>query len=204
MPCTSENNFIPEIPDKRIDIVYLCYPNNPTGTTLTKPELKKWVDYALANDTLILFDAAYEAYIQDENVPHSIYEIKGAKKCAIEFRSFSKTAGFTGVRCGYTVVPKELTAATLEGDRIPLNRLWNRRQCTKFNGTSYITQRAAEAVYSAEGKAQIKETIDYYMTNAQIMKEGLEAAGLKVYGGVNAPYLWVSLFTGLSIEAYVL
>ena len=159
MPCTSENNFIPEIPDKRIDIVYLCYPNNPTGTTLTKPELKKWVDYALANDTLILFDAAYEAYIQDENVPHSIYEIKGAKKCAIEFRSFSKTAGFTGVRCGYTVVPKELTAATLEGDRIPLNRLWNRRQCTKFNGTSYITQRAAEAVYSAEGKAQIKETI---------------------------------------------
>ena len=122
MPCTSENNFIPEIPDKRIDIVYLCYPNNPTGTTLTKPELKKWVDYALANDTLILFDAAYEAYIQDENVPHSIYEIKGAKKCAIEFRSFSKTAGFTGVRCGYTVVPKELTAATLEGDRIPLNR----------------------------------------------------------------------------------
>ena len=152
MPCTSENNFIPEIPDKRIDIVYLCYPNNPTGTTLTKPELKKWVDYALANDTLILFDAAYEAYIQDENVPHSIYEIKGAKKCAIEFRSFSKTAGFTGVRCGYTVVPKELTAATLEGDRIPLNRLWNRRQCTKFNGTSYITQRAAEAVYSAEGK----------------------------------------------------
>ena len=198
MPCTSENNFIPEIPDKRIDIVYLCYPNNPTGTTLTKPELKKWVDYALANDTLILFDAAYEAYIQDENVPHSIYEIKGAKKCAIEFRSFSKTAGFTGVRCGYTVVPKELTAATLEGDRIPLNRLWNRRQCTKFNGTSYITQRAAEAVYSAEGKAQIKKTIDYYMTNAQIMKEGLEAAGLKVYGGVNAPYLWVKTPNGLS------
>ena len=137
-------------------------------------------------------------FIQDENVPHSIYEIKGAKKCAIEFRSFSKTAGFTGVRCGYTVVPKELTAATLEGDRIPLNRLWNRRQCTKFNGTSYITQRAAEAVYSAEGKIQIKETIDYYMTNAQIMKEGLEAAGLKVYGGVNAPYLWVKTPNGLS------
>ena len=198
MPCTSENNFIPEIPDKRIDIVYLCYPNNPTGTTLTKPELKKWVDYALANDTLILFDAAYEAYIQDADVPHSIYEIKGAKKCAIEFRSFSKTAGFTGVRCGYTVVPKELTAATLEGDRIPLNRLWNRRQCTKFNGTSYITQRAAEAVYSAEGKEQIKETINYYMTNAGIMKEGLEASGLKVYGGVNAPYLWVKTPNGLS------
>ena len=198
IPCTEANNFVPDLPSRRVDIIYLCYPNNPTGTTLTKPELKKWVDYALANDTLILFDAAYEAYIQDENVPHSIYEIKGAKKCAIEFRSFSKTAGFTGVRCGYTVVPKELTAATLEGDRIPLNRLWNRRQCTKFNGTSYITQRAAEAVYSAEGKAQIKETIDYYMTNAQIMKEGLEAAGLKVYGGVNAPYLWVKTPNGLS------
>lgn len=154
MPCTSENNFIPAIPDKRIDIVYLCYPNNPTGTTLTKAELKKWVDYALANDTLILFDAAYEAYIQETDVPHSIYEIKGAKKCAIEFRSFSKTAGFTGIRCGYTVVPKELTAATLEGDRIPLNRLWNRRQSTKFNGTSYITQRAAEAhLYSGRQKA---------------------------------------------------
>ena len=198
IPCTEANNFVPDLPSRRVDIIYLCYPNNPTGTTLPTPELKKWVDYALANDTLILFDAAYEAYIQDENVPHSIYEIKGAKKCAIEFRSFSKTAGFTGVRCGYTVVPKELTAATLEGDRIPLNRLWNRRQCTKFNGTSYITQRAAEAVYSAEGKAQIKETIGYYMTNAKIMKEGLEATGLKVYGGVNAPYLWVKTPNGLS------
>ena len=198
MPCLESNGFLPELPVETPDLIYLCYPNNPTGTTLTKPELKKWVDYALANDTLILFDAAYEAYIQDENVPHSIYEIKGAKKCAIEFRSFSKTAGFTGVRCGYTVVPKELTAATLEGDRIPLNRLWNRRQCTKFNGTSYITQRAAEAVYSAEGKAQIKKTIDYYMTNAKIMKEGLEATGLKVYGGVNAPYLWVKTPNGLS------
>ena len=165
MPCTAENNFVPEIPDKRIDIVYLCYPNNPTGTTLTKSQLKKWVDYALANDTLILFDAAYEAFIQEEDVPHSIYEIKGAKKCAIEFRSFSKTAGFTGVRCGYTVVPKELTAATLTGERIPLNRLWNRRQCTKFNGTSYITQRAAEAIYTPAGKQQIKENIDYYMNN---------------------------------------
>ena len=152
--CSVENDFIPEIPDKRIDIVYLCYPNNPTGTTLTKPELKKWVDYALANDTLILFDAAYEAFIREDDVPHSIYEIKGAKKCAIEFRSFSKTAGFTGVRCGYTVVPKELTAATLEGERIPLNKLWNRRQSTKFNGTSYITQRAAEAIYTPEGQRQ--------------------------------------------------
>lgn len=198
LPCLSENNFVPEIPDRRIDILYLCYPNNPTGTVISKAELKKWVNYALENDTLILYDAAYEAYIQDPDIPHSIYEIKGAKKVAIEFRSFSKTAGFTGVRCGYTVVPKELTAATLEGERIPLNRMWNRRQCTKFNGTSYITQRAAEAVYSAEGKAQIKETIDYYMTNAQIMKEGLEAAGLKVYGGVNAPYLWVKTPNGLS------
>src|SRR5699024_6637870 len=145
----------------------------------------------LENDTLILYDAAYEAYIQDPDIPHSIYEIKGAKKVAIEFRSFSKTAGFTGVRCGYTVVPKELTAATLEGKRIPLNRLWNRRQCTKFNGTSYITQRGAEAIYSPEGKEQIKATIHYYMTNARIMKEGLESTGLKVFGGENAPYLWV-------------
>mgnify|MGYP000638672723 FL=1 len=149
------------------------------------------MDYALANDTLILFDAAYEAFIREDDVPHSIYEIKGAKKCAIEFRSFSKTAGFTGVRCGYTVVPKELTAATLEGERISLNKLWNRRQCTKFNGTSYITQRAAEAIYTPEGQRQIKETIDYYMDNARTMKQGLEAAGLKVYGGVNAPYIWL-------------
>ena len=165
---------------------------------LTKPELKKWVDYALANDTLILFDAAYEAFIQEDDVPHSIYEIKGAKKCAIEFRSFSKTAGFTGVRCGYTVVPKELTAATLEGERISLNKLWNRRQCTKFNGTSYITQRAAEAIYTPEGKRQIKETIGYYMNNARTMKEGLEMAGLKVYGGVNAPYIWLKTPNGVS------
>ena len=191
MPCTSENNFIPRIPDKRIDIVYLCYPNNPTGTTLTTKELKKWVDYALANDALILFDAAYEAYIQETDVPHSIYEIKGAKKCAIEFRSYSKTAGFTGVRCGYTVVPKELMATTLTGEQISLNKLWNRRQCTKFNGASYITQRAAEAIYSTEGKKQIKKNIDYYMANARIMKKSLEEARLKVYGGVNAPYLWV-------------
>lgn len=191
LPCLSENNFVPEIPDRRIDILYLCYPNNPTGTVISKAELKKWVNYALENDTLILYDAAYEAYIQDPDIPHSIYEIKGAKKVAIEFRSFSKTAGFTGVRCGYTVVPKELTAATLEGERIPLNKLWNRRQSTKFNGTSYITQRAAEAIYTPEGQRQIKETIDYYMNNARTMKQGLEAAGLKVYGGVNAPYIWL-------------
>ena len=198
LPCLSENNFIPAIPDRRIDILYLCYPNNPTGTVISKAELKKWVNYALENDTLILYDAAYEAYIQDPDIPHSIYEIKGAKKVAIEFRSFSKTAGFTGVRCGYTVVPKELTAATLEGERISLNKLWNRRQCTKFNGTSYITQRAAEAIYTPEGKRQIKETIGYYMNNARTMKEGLEMAGLKVYGGVNAPYIWLKTPNGVS------
>mgnify|MGYP000632824870 FL=1 len=191
LPCLSENNFVPEIPDRRIDILYLCYPNNPTGTVISKAELKKWVNYALENDTLILYDAAYEAYIQDPDIPHSIYEIKGAKKVAIEFRSFSKTAGFTGVRCGYTVVPKELTAATLEGERIPLNRMWNRRQCTKFNGTSYITQRGADAFYSPEGKKQVKAIIQYYMANARIMKEALESTGLKVFGGENAPYLWV-------------
>ena len=191
LPCLSENNFVPEIPDRRIDILYLCYPNNPTGTVISKAELKKWVNYALENDTLILYDAAYEAYIQDPDIPHSIYEIKGAKKVAIEFRSFSKTAGFTGVRCGYTVVPKELTAATLEGERIPLNRMWNRRQCTKFNGTSYITQRGAEAIYTPEGKKQVKAIIQYYMANARIMKEALESTGLKVFGGQNAPYLWV-------------
>ena len=191
LPCLSENNFVPEIPDRRIDILYLCYPNNPTGTVISKAELKKWVNYALENDTLILYDAAYEAYIQDPDTPHSIYEIKGAKKVAIEFRRFSKTAGFTGVRCGYTVVPKELTAATLEGERIPLNRMWNRRQCTKFNGTSYITQRGAEAIYTPEGKKQVKAIIQYYMANARIMKEALESTGLKVFGGENAPYLWV-------------
>ena len=193
LPCTAENGFIPELPNHRVDLIYLCYPNNPTGTTLTREQLKKWVDYALANDTLLVFDAAYEAYIHDENVPHSIYEIRGAKKVAIEIRSFSKTAGFTGMRCGYTVVPKELTAASLSNERIALNPLWNRRQCTKFNGTSYITQRAAEAIYTPEGKQQVKDTIEYYMTNAKAMKEGLEAAGLNVFGGINAPYLWVKV-----------
>lgn len=188
---------MPELPKHRVDLIYLCYPNNPTGTTLTHEQLKKWVDYALANDTLIVFDAAYEAYIHEDNVPHSIYEIRGAKKVAIEIRSFSKTAGFTGVRCGYTVVPKELTAATLEGERIPLNQLWNRRQCTKFNGTSYITQRAAEAIYTPEGKQQVKANIDYYMQNAATMRKSLEAAGLKVYGGVNAPYLWLKTPNGI-------
>lgn len=198
IPCTAENQFIPELPSRRVDIIYLCYPNNPTGTTLTKEELKKWVNYALANDAIIMYDSAYEAYIQDPNIPHSIYEIKGAKKVAIEFRSFSKTAGFTGVRCGYTVVPKEVSATTLKGERVFLNKLWLRRQCTKFNGTSYITQRGAEAVYSPEGKEQVRQTINYYMNNARLMKEGLEACGLQVYGGENAPYLWVKTSDGLS------
>lgn len=192
IPCTEENNFVPQIPDQRVDIIYLCYPNNPTGTVITKEELRKWVNYALKNDTLIFYDAAYEAYIQDDDIPHSIYEIKGARKVAIEFRSFSKTAGFTGVRCGYTVVPKELTAASIDGkERYPLNPMWYRRQCTKFNGTSYISQRAAEAIYTPEGKEQVRETIKYYMDNAKIMRETLTSLGLKVYGGVNAPYLWV-------------
>ena len=191
MPCTAENGFIPALPEKRVDVIYLCYPNNPTGTTLTRTELKKWVDYALANEAIIMYDAAYEAYISEEDVPHSIYEIKGAKKVAIEFRSFSKTAGFTGVRCGYTVVPKEVTACTENGERVPLNHLWNRRQCTKFNGTSYVTQRGAEAVYTPEGRQQIQETIRYYMENARIMRQGLQAAGFQVYGGVNAPYIWL-------------
>ena len=198
MPSTAENNFTPLPPETRVDVIYLCYPNNPTGTVATKETLKKWVQYALKNDALIFFDGAYEAYIQDPNIPHSIYEIKGAKKCAVEFRSYSKTAGFTGIRCGYTVVPKEVTASTLDGQRIQLNNLWNRRQCTKFNGTSYISQRAAEATYTPEGKAQVKEVIDYYMTNAKIMKKGFEEVGIEVFGGENAPYLWLKTPNGMS------
>ena len=191
MPCSAENNFTPALPDKRVDVIYLCYPNNPTGTVITRDELRKWVNYAIKNDALIFYDAAYEAYIQDEDIPHSIYEIKGARKVAVEFHSFSKTAGFTGVRCGYTVVPKELTVATLSGERVPLNHLWNRRQCTKFNGTSYISQRAAEAIYTPEGKEQVRATIDYYMNNARTMYNTLTDLGLEVYGGRNAPYIWV-------------
>lgn len=191
LPCTEANNFVPELPKHRVDLIYLCYPNNPTGTTLTHEQLRQWVNYALANDTLIVFDAAYEAFISEDNVPHSIYEIRGARKVAIEIRSFSKTAGFTGVRCGYTVVPKEVTAVTLTGERVSLNQLWNRRQCTKFNGVSYISQRAAEAVYTPEGRKQVQDNIDYYMKNAQTMRMALESVGLRVYGGVNAPYLWL-------------
>lgn len=198
LPCTAENQFIPQVPDHKIDIIYLCSPNNPTGMALNRNELKKWVDYALKNDALILFDAAYEAFIQDADVPHSIYEIKGAKKCAIEFRSFSKTAGFTGVRCGYTVIPKELTASTVQGKKVALNPIWNRRQCTKFNGTSYITQRAAEAIYTNEGKKQVRENIEFYLENARIMREGLANAGLSVYGGINSPYIWLKTPEGMT------
>ena len=191
MPCRAENNFVPQLPGRRVDIIYLCYPNNPTGTVISKEELRKWVNYALKNDALIFYDAAYEAYIQDPDIPHSIYEIKGARKVAIEFHSYSKTAGFTGVRCGYTVVPKEVTASTLDGERIALNQLWYRRQCTKFNGTSYISQRAAEATYTPEGKEQVKKTIAYYMDNARTMRDTLAGLGLEVFGGENAPYIWL-------------
>lgn len=198
MPCTAENQFVPELPEQPVDLIYLCSPNNPTGTALTRKQLKRWVDYALEHDCLILFDAAYEAFIREEEVPHSIYEIEGARQCAIEFRSFSKTAGFTGVRCGYTVVPQDVCGRTRDGRREKLNPIWNRRQCTKFNGTSYITQRAAEAVYSPEGKQQVKATIDFYLENARIMREGLTEAGLTVYGGVNSPYLWLQTPQGVT------
>ena len=191
MPCNEGNEFVPQIPDHRVDMIYLCYPNNPTGMVISKSELRKWVNYAIHNDSIIFYDAAYEAYIQDPDIPHSIYEIRGARKVAIEFHSYSKTAGFTGVRCGYTVIPKELTAYTMEGAPIELNPMWDRRQCTMFNGTSYISQRAAEAIYTPEGQKQVKETIAYYMENAKIMRDGLTRLGFKVYGGENAPYLWV-------------
>ncbi|MBR1940449.1 MAG: LL-diaminopimelate aminotransferase [Bacteroidaceae bacterium] len=191
MPCTRENGFIPALPDRRVDVIYLCYPNNPTGTVISKAELRKWVNYALKNDTLIFFDAAYQAYIRDADIPRSIYEIRGARKCAIEFHSYSKTAGFTGVRCGYTIVPKDLTAATLTGERIPLNPLWNRRQSTKFNGTSYVSQRAAEAIYTPDGKQQVGATIDYYMQNAEKIRTTFRKLGFEVFGGENAPYIWM-------------
>ncbi|MCD8284938.1 MAG: LL-diaminopimelate aminotransferase [Prevotellaceae bacterium] len=197
-PCNAENGFVPALPEQAVDIIYLCYPNNPTGTVITREQLKAWVDYALANGSIIMYDAAYEAYIQEEGIPHSIYEIEGAKRCAIEFHSYSKTAGFTGVRCGYTIVPLELEATTASGERVALNPLWNRRQCTKFNGTSYIQHRAAEAIYTPEGKRQVRETIQYYMGNAKIMREALTAAGMRVFGGVNAPYIWLQTPDGLT------
>lgn len=198
MPCTRENNFTPAIPEGKVDVIYLCYPNNPTGTVITRKELKKWVEYALKHHSIIMYDAAYEAYIQNPDIPHSIYEIEGAKKCAIEFHSYSKTAGFTGVRCGFTVVPNELTAVSDKGEEVQLNPLWNRRQCTKFNGVSYITQRGAEATYTPDGKKQIEETIQYYMDNARLMRETLASVGLEVYGGENAPYIWLKTPDNLS------
>lgn len=186
MPCLAENNFLPQIPSEKVDIIYLCFPNNPTGMAISKDELKKWVDYANKNGAVILYDSAYEAFVTEKDVPHSIYEIDGAKTCAIEFRSFSKTAGFTGVRCGYTVVPHELKFGGTE-----LNKMWARRQATKFNGVSYITQRAAEAVYSEEGKKEVREIIAYYQNNAKIIYNGLKACGFEVYGAVNSPYVWL-------------
>jgi len=187
------NNFLPELPEKKVDILYLCFPNNPTGATINKEELKKWVDYALQNKSLILFDAAYEAFIQDNDIPHSIYEIEGAKDCAIEFRSFSKNAGFTGVRCAFTVIPKNLKGLSSTNEEIDLWPLWNRRQSTKFNGVSYVVQKGAEAIYSPEGKKQVKGLIDFYMENAKIMKNKLQNSGYKVYGGDNAPYIWIKV-----------
>ena len=202
LPCTSENGFVPELPKEKVDLIYLCLPNNPTGTTLTKEQLKVWVDYAAKNKSIILFDSAYEAFITEKDVPHSIYEIEGAKEVAIEFRSFSKTAGFTGTRCAYIVIPKELKAYTTDGSEIGLNRLWYRRQATKFNGVSYIVQRGAEAVYSEEGQKQVKETISYYLSNAAIIKNGLEGIGIKVFGGVNAPYIWMKTPNGMDSWAF--
>ena len=193
LPVLEKNNFVPELPKEKIDIIYLCFPNNPTGTVVSKKELKKFVDYAKENQAIILYDAAYEAFITEEDIPHSIYEIEGAKDVAIEFKSFSKTAGFTGVRCAYTVVPKTVIGYNKNGEKIELNKLWNRRMTTKFNGVSYIIQRAAEATFSKEGKKQIKENINYYLENTKIIKEGLKDAGYTVYGGVNSPYVWLKV-----------
>ncbi len=191
MPSTAETGFVPPVPKEHVDLIYLCFPNNPTGAVARREQLAEWVEYARANRAVILYDAAYEAYITDPQIPHSIYEIPGAREVAIEFRSFSKTAGFTGVRCAYTVVPKSLMGTTSAGESVSLHALWGRRHTTKFNGVSYPVQRAAEAVYSPAGKPQIRAMIDFYMTNARLIREGLQQTGLKVYGGVNAPYVWV-------------
>jgi LL-diaminopimelate aminotransferase len=198
LPVSAENNFTAQIPSQKVDLIYLCFPNNPTGATASKEHLQAWVDYARANGSIIFFDAAYEAFITDPAIPHSIYEIEGAKQCAIEFRSFSKNAGFTGTRCALTVVPKTLTAKAADGSDVELWKLWNRRQSTKFNGVSYIVQRGAEAVYSEAGAAQIKQLINFYLENAKIIRQQLTNAGLQVYGGVNAPYVWVKTPHGLS------
>jgi len=198
LPCRPANGFIPEPPRKHVDVIYLCSPNNPTGAAASREQLTAWVKYALANQAIILFDAAYEAYITDPAIPHSIYEIPGARECAIEFRSFSKNGGFTGLRCAFTVVPKTLLAQTAAGERKPLHPLWSRRMTTKFNGVSYLVQRAAEALYSPAGKAQVQALIDHYLGNAKILRGGARKAGLKVFGGVNAPYIWVRTPAGVT------
>ncbi len=190
MPVTAANDFVPELPKEPVDLIYLCFPNNPTGTTLTKSQLKVFVDYAHKTGALILFDAAYEAFITEKDVPHSIFEIPEARDCAIEFRSFSKNAGFTGTRCGFTVIPHDVKAKGAKGEVVELNKLWLRRQCTKFNGTPYIIQRGAAAVYTPEGKAQVRQLVDYYLGNAKVIRESLLNAGFAVYGGVNGPYIW--------------
>ena len=197
LPCTMENDFVPQLPTKKVDLIYLCYPNNPTGTVLSKRELQRWVEYAQQHDAIILYDAAYQAYIRNAEIPRSIYEIPGAKNVAVEFRSYSKTAGFTGVRCGYTIVPKEVSVVDRDGKRVSLNALWDRRQCTKFNGTSYISQCAAAAIYTEAGKKQVQETIDYYMENATRMRQTLQTLGYTVFGGEHAPYLWVKTPDGI-------
>ena len=198
MPVSKENGFVPKLPKEKVDIIYLCFPNNPTGTVLKKVELQKFVDYAKENDAIILFDAAYEVFITEPDIPHSIYELEGAKDVAIEFRSYSKTAGFTGIRCAYTVAPKTVFGKDTKGNKVSLNKLWNRRTTTKFNGASYIVQRAAEATYSEEGRKQILENIKYYQENAKIIKEGLKEAGYEVFGGVNSPYVWLKTPNNLS------
>ena len=198
LPVSAENDFKPELPKEKVDMIYLCFPNNPTGTVLTKEELSKWVQYAKENKSIILYDSAYEAFITQENIPHSIYEIEGARDVAIEFRSFSKTAGFTGIRCAYVVIPKTLKGYTKDGEEVSYNKLWNRRTCTKFNGTSYIVQRTAEAIYTKQGKKEIEENIKYYMENARIIREGLEEIGIKYYGGINAPYVWLKVPNNMS------
>ncbi|HEY0075124.1 MAG TPA: LL-diaminopimelate aminotransferase [Abditibacteriaceae bacterium] len=198
LPCTSDNGFIAAPPNDKVDIIYLCFPNNPTGVVATREQLQKWVDYALANEAIIFFDAAYSDYISDPNLPRSIYEIPGARDCAIEFRSFSKSGGFTGVRCGLTVVPQGLKGSTQGGEKVLVHPLWMRRSTTKFNGVSYPVQRAAEALYSADGKAQVRSLVEHYMGNAQILREAATQAGLEVYGGVHAPYIWIQAPGGMS------
>lgn len=198
MPCNEQNGFIPELPAQRPDLIFLCFPNNPTGTVASKEVLKKWVDYAILNKCIILYDAAYEAYITDQEIPHSIYEIEGAKKVAIEFRSFSKTAGFTGTRCAFTVIPNEVVAYDVNGNAYPIKPLWMRRQTTKFNGVSYPVQKAAAAIYTEEGKKEVNQIINYYLENASIMSQKLKSFGYKVFGGVNAPYVWVKTKNNLT------